>query len=89
VARDDSQFDGLQLVGTQKVGRISEATAFCGVRPRDSCPLGDRTLPAGGTRDAALGAMRPRRSSMKSFGMIALHFRWESEAGASRRGIGC
>jgi hypothetical protein len=50
--RDDSQFDGLQLVGTQKVGAHLRGAAFCGVRPRDSCPLGDRTLPDdGGTRD--------------------------------------
>jgi hypothetical protein len=35
-------------------GRISEATAFCGGRLWNSCPLGDRTLPgAGGSRDDA------------------------------------
>jgi hypothetical protein len=31
MARDDSQFDGLQLVGKHKEGRSSEATAFCAV----------------------------------------------------------
>jgi hypothetical protein len=41
---------GLELVRTHK-GRISEATTYCGGRPWNSCPLGDRTLPgAGGTR---------------------------------------
>jgi hypothetical protein len=51
VARDDSQFDGLQLVGTQKVGARLRGDRVCGVRPWDSRPLGDPTLPAGGTRE--------------------------------------
>src|SRR5260370_33222219 len=32
-------------IGRNAQGRISGATAFCGARPWNSCPLGDRTLP--------------------------------------------
>jgi hypothetical protein len=49
VARDDSQFDGLQLVGTQKVGAhpapVSRPMSFQQKLVRDP------TLPAGGTRE--------------------------------------
>jgi hypothetical protein len=51
----------LKLVGNAQVGRISEATAYCGGWPWDSCPLGNRTLP-GRRRNAWAIPKHPEQS---------------------------
>jgi len=54
---------------THEEGRISEATAFCGGRPPNSRPLGDRTPP-----DA--GAMRDNAQAT-ALSLVAATPRWE------------
>jgi hypothetical protein len=55
VARDDSQFDSLQLVGTQKVGAhpapVSRRPGRVDSMSFQQKLVRDRTLPAGGTRE--------------------------------------